>query len=562
MEYTNQDFDIKKLGSFCSLAKTTFRVFAPESEKMYVVIGKDVHPMKKKKLTFEATLLGNYECKPYHYMDENGNNYLDPFAYHSNKTESIVLNPKKFIKEKIVIKEKLKPIIYETNVRDFSCAESFPYEIKRKFLSYTKTGLKMNDYFMLGIDYLKNLGITYLQFMPIFDYDKDNSDYNWGYNPKAYNYLYPKYVLNTFDPYSYVNEFRQTVNFLHSQNIKVVLDVVFNHVYKQAQFDLGRLIPKHVYRFKKNGTYANGSFCGNEIKSEDPFMRAYFVEMVKRYIEIYDIDGIRMDLMGLLDYQTVNEIKDSCRILKPDFVVYGEGWNMGDVLPEKLRASLNNADKCRDIGMFNDYFRQTFIKAIVDEDIDINAIKLSLTGENNNLLPSQSINYVECHDNNTFFDRLMLNNKHDTLQLNIAKSKLALTLVMIAKGIPFIHAGQEFLRTKHLIENSYNKSEDINKIDWYRRVEYNVVCDYFKDLCTLRKKYDFDGEVSFIENEPILEYRNGNIVTYINLSKENKDVEFMEAKHIIFDENGLCDKQVKNICVQSFSVIVFIDLDI
>lgn len=555
IDYTEKDFDIKKLGSFPSSVKTTFRLFAPESSEISLVIGKQTFKMHKKGFTFEISLVGNLDGKAYHYVNEKGVSFKDPFAYASNSTDSFVLNPKKFIKEKIKTFA-VKPIIYEVNVRDFSCDNSYPAEPKRKFISLTKPDLKLNNYHMIGLDYLVNLGVSYVQLMPVFDYDLDKTNYNWGYNPKAFNHVYKEYVNNPDDPYAYVNELRQVINQFHARNIKVTFDVVFNHVYSDKTYDLGKIMPHHAYRYKADGKLGNGAFCGNELKSEDPFMRAYFIEMVERYVDIFDADGVRMDLMGILDIQTVNGILAAARKIKPEFMVYGEGWNMGDVLQESRRASLNNAHELREVGMFNDYFRQALIRGIVDEQIDIEAIKQSLMGTNNNLIPSQSINYVECHDNNTFFDRLMLNGMHDSLQMNIAKAKLALALVMISRGIPFVHAGQEFLRTKHLVENSYNKPEEINKIDWYRRVEYNDICDYFKDLCSLRNHYNFTKEVSFDEYDPILVYHIGNLSCFINFSRETVKYDFHSFCEIIFNENGLCDKMSENVNILPFSLVI------
>ena len=556
INYSEADFDITALGSFYYPEKTVFRVFAPESKGVNLIISNQSFSMHKKGYCYEIAIGGNLEGYRYVYRHADGTVFKDPFAYYSDSDYSYILNPKRFISEKVEVKKKKKTVIYETSVRDFSCDESFPNDIRRKFLSLTLENLKINNYYMVGLDYIKNLGVSHIQLLPVFDYDLDKTDYNWGYNPLAYNLIYPEYVLHKDNPYAHINELRKTVNALHGNDLKVVLDVVFNHVYRPALFDLEKMVKGHVFRVKKDGKLANGTFCGNEVKSEDPFVRAYIVEMSKRYVDLFDIDGLRMDLMGILDYETVNLLKKELTKKKADFIIYGEGWNMGDVLSEDKRASLNNASKMKHIGMFNDFFRETMINALVRNDINIKNIELILTGDDNNLTSERSINYVECHDNNTFFDRLMIERGDESLEMCIDKCKLAIAMTLLAKGIPFIHSGQEFLRTKQLVENSYNAPEEINKIDWNRRVKYNDIADYTKALVELRNRYDFDGHASFDEHAPVLVYRIGELKIYINISKTESDYELGGQETLIFDGNKLTDESVSGLHLSPYSLMI------
>ena len=560
MKYSNSDFDIKKLGSFYFTDRTIFRVFAPETKKMYLVINNHQYEMHKNGLCFEIGLAGDLERVKYNYLNDSGISFRDPFAYYSDQTYSYVLDTNKFINKTVTPSPFKDIIIYETNVRDFSSADSFTGPFKRKFLGLSQAGLKLNGEYLIGLDYLKELGITHLQLMPVLDFDLDGGDYNWGYNPLAYNYVNKDYVDDYLNPYAYINELRSVVNILHTNNIRVSLDVVFNHVYKYFNYDLEKMIPGHVFRYMENGELAKGSLCGNEIKSEDPFIREYLKEMCERYIRLFDIDGLRMDLMGILDYQTINQINDRCKLLKKDFIVYGEGWNMGDSLNEEYRATIINADKMPDIAMFNDFFRDKTIKYISGNDSIKQEIKDALKGCGNNLKYNQSINYVECHDNNTFYDRMLRFKKDDPEWVNIRRSKLALALVMVSRGIPFIHSGQEFLRTKNLIENSYNASDDINKLDWNLRVKNNDVVEYFKGLVDIRKNnpefINPNTNISFEDYYECLIYRLDNLMIIINPCVWDHTYVDSNTYEVIYDLNGKTSYFSDRLSIPAYSMLI------
>ena len=560
VDYSLNDFNIETLGSFYQKNKTIFRVFAPESKCVYLVINQKKYEMHKNNYCFEIAFSGDLERVKYYYQNDIGETFRDPFAYYSDDKYSYVLDTNKFITETVMPKKQDDIIIYETSVRDFSCASSYPGKINRKLLSFTEKDLRINVIYSVGLDYLKQLGITHLQLMPILDFDNDKSNYNWGYNPLAFNYIKNDYILDDKNPYAYINELRTVVNTLHEYDIRLTLDVVFNHMYKDFKYDLDKMIPGHVFRMKDNGEYAAGSLCGNEIKSEDLFMREYLVEMSKRYIRLFDIDGIRIDLMGILDYQTVNKINESCKKLKQDFIVYGEGWNMGDVLLVEQRAAIVNADKLPDVAMFNDYFRETIISYVSGNDSIRQDVKNVLSCSSNYLNHHQSINYVECHDQYTFFDRMLIYKKDDSMEDRVRKCKLALGLVMIARGIPFIHSGQEFLRTKNGVLNSYNSDESINQLDWQLRVENNEIVEYFKDLVKLRKNnMEFirdDIKLEFEDYYECLIYRVGEIMIIINPCMWDHTYEDGNAYNILFDINGISNKMSDVLKIPAYSMLI------
>ena len=543
--YTNEDFDIKKLGSFYQVDKTVFRVFAPEYNELFLVIDDHSYPMHRNGMCFEIALAGNLEKVAYYYKNNEGISFRDPFSYLSIGNKSIVLDKNKFLKKTIICDELKSTVLYEASVRDFSSSKSYKGRFKSKFLSFTEKDLKIDNYYMIGLDYLKNLGISHLQLLPVFDFDNDSTEYNWGYNPIAYNYVKADYVYDIEDPYAFINEFRKTVNTLHENNIRVVLDVVFNHVFNAQSNDLQKMVPGHIFRYRQDGSLANGTLCGNEINSKDPFVREYFCNMVLRYLQLFDIDGIRMDLMNILDIDFVNKIKETVSVYKKDFLVYGEGWNMGDVLAEDERASIMNYRKLNDVGMFNDKFRDIITRYVCGDENILDEVKRVLAADESYLDKNHSINYVECHDGLTFFDRMLAYKPDDDLWLNERRCKLAMALVMVSRGTPFIHMGQEFNRTKHGVKNSYNAGDEINRIDWNLRVNNNRRCDYLKDLIEIRKENNVfdkkDVHIQFDDYYGCLIYRLDNYMIIINPSENEHTYDDSRQYEILLDKNGKCE---------------------
>ncbi|MBR5755264.1 MAG: hypothetical protein IKX97_05545 [Erysipelotrichaceae bacterium] len=515
--------------------------------------------MHKDHCTFETEVQGDLECGRYHYETGSGVTFKDPFAYLSIDGESIILDKDKFMKDKVVPEPFNDIVIYETSVRDFSSSDSLPTENHRKFLALGEGGLRKYDYFMLGLDYLDNIGITHLQLLPVLDFDDDKTEYNWGYNPVAFNHVKKAYVKDTDDPYAYVNEFRYAVNRLHERNIRVVMDVVFNHVYDVKTFDIEKMIPGHFLRRKPDGSLAAGTMCGSEIRSEDVFVRAYLIEMARRYVELFDIDGLRMDLMGIMDIETVNRMNEELVKIKNDFIVYGEGWNMGDALDERKRASIDNAQKVRDVGMFNDMFRETVIDYVIG-NIHNPDITRALSASADYLDYKQAVNYVECHDGPTFYDRLGRDGVDDNDEFLKRKCKLAMALVLLSRGTPFIHAGQEFMGTKHGVGNSYNSGDDINMVDWDLRITHNDMCDYLKDLISLRREHDVfrkdDVRIGFSWYYECLIYRLDDIMIIINPDDHDHDYDDGNLYEILMDINGRCSEHMQHIKVPAHSVSV------
>ena len=396
-------------------------------------------------------------------------------------------------------------IIYEMSVRDFTIDPDMDFKHKGKFLGLTETGMKTKKGLSAGIDYLKELGVTHVQLMPIFDFDgidERNSDpqYNWGYNPQQYFVPEGWYSTNPDDPYSRINELKQMVDKLHEEGISVVMDVVYNHVYDAEEFPYEKLVPGYSFHVDRQGILTNISGCHNDVASHRKMMRKLIIDNILFWVNEYRIDGFRFDLMGLIDYETMNEVRQELHDLSEHIIVYGEGWNMYSSNLTDRMAHMGNKKVIHTIGFFNDKFRESIKGATFKPELpgyamgntsEIETVKQMLLGSANNRFmfkyTSQSINYVECHDNMTFFDKALM--VTDDIKLIKKQELLATALVLLSQGVPFLHSGQEFLRTKQGDENSYISSDQINLIDWARRDEFSDVVDSVKEMIKIRKQY-------------------------------------------------------------------------
>lgn len=492
--------DVNTLGSFYSKTSTTFRTWSPFSNGAELIIEDISFTMNYLgKGLYEKTLTGNFSSAKYHYViNRNGKNFrlMDIFSYSLAKDNlnSYVIDLDKISKEKVVPKDKDNTIIYELSVRDFSSDQNAPFKYKKKFKAFSEEGLKLNDK-EIGIDYLKNLGVSHIQLMPILNYSNDDADYNWGYNPINYNTFKLDYVCGDYSS-APIEEFKELVNKLHSCDLKVTLDVIYNHVYRVKESPFNTILPYYFFRYDKDNKLGNASWCGNETRSEAKFLREYLNLINKRLITLYDIDGLRFDISGILDTDTINYFISEAKKIKPDFMLVGEGWHMGDILADDKKASYINSDKMPGFILFNGSYKKLLIGE--NNEIDSSAylygdktkeeeVIKGLEANLEHFNELNSLNYVECHDNYTFADRLSLLHFDDLTRKDISKGALA--MIIFSKGIPFIHAGQEFLRSKKFKNNSYNLGDDVNLIDWNLMCENYDVVNYFKELIKIKNTY-------------------------------------------------------------------------
>ena len=559
--------DLNTLGSFVEGNKTTFRLWSPLSKTAILHLDNVIHKMNYVgrgvfELTFDRNLSGHF----YHYstLRESVYAFTDPFSYaDKDHKNSYVVDRNKLKYDKVALKHIDTPIIYETSVRDFT-SDSVSFKYPQTFKGMCEQGAKLDAY-PVGFDYLKKLGITYVQLMPIFAFDLDHSDYNWGYNPLTYNSLHQAYCYGK-EPYEQIKELRDFISLCHKYGMGVTFDVVFNHVYNVKSFNLANMLPYYFFRYK-DGKLGNASYCGNEVRTEAFFTREYLKLLVKRFIDIYDLDGYRFDLMGILDAETIEAIRDTARELKPDFLMYGEGWNMGDIVPFEYRAIKENAYKLDGVAFFNDDFRRTIRGNYIDDKnaymlgyVDArDRVKRVLSGSYEyGLNINQTINYIECHDNYTVYDKVSRFFDDEKMVTRICK--LSMALVMISRGIPFINSGEEFLRTKHGIDNTYNLDDSINMLDWHRKNKYLDVVEYFSDLCLLRKTYkEFTKEnvdIEFVDYYEVLIYKLGDLTIYINPCIFDHVYNDEMEHEVIFDDSGFVNYKRSVLKIKAFSILI------
>ena len=410
-------------------------------------------------------------------------------------------------------------VIYELHHRDFSIDASSGIVNKGKFLALTEPR---------AIEHLKQLGITAVHILPSFDYASvdetqlDRPQYNWGYDPLNYNVPEGSYSTNPYDPAVRIKEFKQMVMALHKAGIRVFLDVVYNHTFDIAGSNFERTYPGYFYRYAKDGQPGNGSGCGNETASERPLMRQFMIESVKYWVNEYHIDGFRFDLMGVHDIETMNAIRAEVSKIDPHLFIYGEGWSAGScVYPQEKLAMKGHmaqlpgiaafSDNIRDAlrGPFSDDTKGAFLAGIAGEEEslkfgivggiahpEVDMSKVNYDKKAWAAEPVQHISYVSCHDDMCLVDRLRAEMPGISDEELIRLDLLAQTAVFTSQGVPFILSGEEMLRDKKGVHNSYNSPDSINRLDWNNLKRYPQVFDYYSRLIRLRKNHPAFGSGS------------------------------------------------------------------
>ena len=538
-----------KLGISYEKEQTTFTIWAPAATSVNVVLykeGRHLYEMKQvPNGVWKITILGDLDQVRYRYLiaqNYSVREVIDPYGIASteNGTFSAVVDLAKTTQIIPKLRPKLKQatdaIIYEVSVRDFTIH-------KTALVSYNHHGKYLG---LAELSYLKELGVTHIQLLPIFDFEgvdelNPEASYNWGYNPSQYNVPEGSYATDPTDPYNRIDELKTLINALHEQGLGVIMDVVYNHVYERKTHPFDAIVPTYFYRYDGNGVATNGSGCGNDVASERRMVRKFIVDSVKFWLNEYGIDGFRFDLMGLHDIETMNEVRKACDAVDPTILLYGEGWNIPTELPEERRATLYNAHLLTRISHFNDTFRDVIKGSTFDHwkrgfalgnmDLMENAGHV-LAGSSGRIVgerfkffdPVQSINYVECHDNHTFWDRAKISNADESDEVLRKRQLLAISMVIFSQGIPFIHGGQEFFRTKNGVENSYRDSDEINAINWDYVKFYQSEIALVKGYLEIRKAHGaFRFPTSTLvkkhlkltnHDESVVEYSLNNVEDY------------------------------------------------
>lgn len=597
------------LGAIYDKEQTKFILWAPLAESVDVnLYGKDGKCVKGRCIkkvpmksnddgTWEALIKGDLNGEIYNYSVNNDgilNDVVDPYAkaVTVNGLRGIVIDLKST--DPIGFEKDVKPqlinatdsILYEMHIRDFTIDKSSGVkdELRGKYLGACKKNTVIpNTNTSTCLDYIKNLGVTHVHLLPIEDYETvDESkcpleEYNWGYDPQNYNVPEGSYSTAVDDGATRIREVKEMVKSFHENGIRVVMDVVYNHTYKTEDSNLNKAVPYYYYRENNDGSFSNGSACGNEIASDRKMVRKLIVDSVVYWAKEYHIDGFRFDLMGLTDIDTLKEIRTELDKIDKTIIMYGEGWTGGpSPLPIEKSAIKKNtikfdkmqiasfSDDCRD-GIKGHVFdvnekgfasgksgleetiKMTAVGAINHKDIDYSKVVYSDSNWANE--PYQTINYVSAHDNNTLWDKLQISCPELAEEDRKSINKLCAAIVLTSQGIPFFQAGEEFLRTKidengQLIENSYNLPDLVNKMDWNRMAQNNDTVDYYKGLIALRKSHkafrldnadDIRESITFLKQG--IDYNYDNVVAYtIDCSSIDDDF-----KEILVVYNGGSD---------------------
>ena len=404
-------------------------------------------------------------------------------------------------------------VIYELHVRDLSIDESSGIQNKGKFLGLIETGTTNSNGIPTGLDHIKSLGITHIHLLPSYDYASvdesrlDTPQFNWGYDPQNYNVPEGSYSTDPYNGAVRVAEMKQMVKGLHDNGISVIMDVVYNHVYSAETFCFNQIVPGYFSRITDNGTYSNGSGCGNDTASERTMVRKYIVDSVKYWADEYHIDGFRFDLVGLIDTETINECIEEVHKTHPNVIFYGEGWTMSTKVTKEgyTMTTQANSTETPDFAFFSDSIRDALKGSVFNNNETgyvsgggyAGNIASCFTGSPSWCKsPTQTINYASCHDNMSLFDRLTQSTPDATVEERIRMNNLAAAIYMTSQGVPFMQAGEEMLRSKPLGDgtfdhNSYSSPDSVNSIKWDNLNDeaYQDVVEYYRGLIAFRQAH-------------------------------------------------------------------------
>lgn len=483
-------------------------------------------------------------------------------------------------------------VIYEMHHRDFSIDATSGIQNKGKFLALTETGTHNAEGLSTGIDHLKELGVTHVHLLPSYDYGSIDevtgnahggggrvpSTYNWGYDPVNYNVPEGSYSTNAFDPSTRICEFKQMVLALHKAGIRVVMDVVYNHVFDHDASPFQRIAPKEYFRYNADGTPANASGCGNETASDHKCMREYMIRSIEYWMREYHIDGFRFDLMGIHDIETMNAIRQHAQAIDPNVIIYGEGWAASTpAIPESGLAMKANSSRLGGIAAFGDEMRDglrggwqndeegAFLigKAGNEESVKFGLVgavehpgvdmsKVNYSQKAWAAEPSQMISYVSCHDDMCIADRIKATNPKADINERVRLQKLAYATVMTSRGVPFIWCGDEVMRDRKGVHNCFSSPDSINAIPWNLKTENKEVFDYICQLIKIRKHLKFqDKEITFLPvkgSNVIASQYGDDVIVVLNSNRKAVKQQLPEGEwHVVLSENGISNPDLKKI---------------
>ena len=561
--YTGDD-----LGATWTKEKTTFRVWAPTADAVKVNLYESGTPDTDdlvEQITMEQDVNGTWVASKegdlngvyYTYLvTVNGaeNEACDPYARTTgvNGKRAMVIdlsstNPEGWDEDTDphAGNNITDDVIYELHIRDLAMDENSGIKNAGKFLGLTETGTTTPNGTPTGIDHIKDLGITHIHLLPVYDYASvdetalDEPQFNWGYDPENYNVPEGSYSTDPYHGEVRVKEMKQMVKSLHDNDLSVIMDVVYNHVYNAGSFNFNLIVPDYFSRVDENGTYSNGSGCGNDTASERSMVRKYIVDSVCYWADEYHIDGFRFDLVGLLDTDTINEIVEEVHKDHPNVIFYGEGWELDTTTTKDCTlATQKNSEETPDFAYFSDTIRDLLKGHVFDTSTigyvsgeigDEEEVEKCFMGASDWCKsPTQTINYISCHDNMTLIDRITRSTTGTSREDRVKMNNLAAVIYLTAEGTPLMQAGEEFLRTKKnasggFEENSYASSDSVNSLKWanLEEEEYQNVYQYYKGLIAFRKDH------------PVLRLTDAN-----DVAAHVTPVEGLDANVTAFDITG------------------------
>lgn len=595
----NEKDSAMKLGAIYSKEKTTFTLFSPVADSVFVIFydkGNDSAETGRLEMMrgegelrsiFSATAEGNLDGVYYTYEVHTADGTFsshDPYARACgvNGHRSMVIDlsktdPDGFADEdRPKLADPMSMVITEVSIADVSAGASAHSRYPGKFKAFTEDKT---------LSYFKDMGVTHLQLMPSYDFASiDESDslkeqYNWGYDPYNYNVPEGSYSTDPFNGAVRVREYKEMVHSIHEAGLGVIMDVVYNHTFNVHDSCFYKTAGNYFYRMLDAAKYSDASACGNEIASEKPMVRKYIIDSLCYWASEYHIDGFRFDLMGVLDIETLNEARKALLKINPDIIMYGEGWTGGEsTLPESECGMKINAPRTPGIGMFSDDIRDAvkghvfymdelgFVNGAADRGEEL---KQAVTCAKWAKSPMQSINYLSCHDNYTLWDRFIISNSHESEEMRIRMNKLAAAILFTAQGIPFFLHGEEFARTKISeadgapVENSYCSPLSVNAIDYDRAEQFSDLKAYYKGLIALRRAHksfyldtvdEIKKSVHFMDNMPdgVVAYTIDNdtekVFVAYNAGKNKITIKLADALwEVLADESSAGDKALYTI---------------
>ncbi|MET3505925.1 type I pullulanase [Halalkalibacter oceani] len=514
-----------ELGARYEKAKTSFAVWAPTATAVTVHIfdewydqsGTEYVCKRGEKGIWRVTVQGDLEMKWYEYevtVNRRRQRVVDPYArfLSVNGERGMVGDlektnppdwPAAFPPERA---DETEVLIYELHIRDFTIDPHNGIRQKGKYAGLAETGTHDRDGLSTGLSYLQELGITHVELLPLQEFgsiDESNREkaYNWGYDTTHFFTPEGSYATDPYDGYCRIQELKLMIQSIQRHGIKVIVDMVFNHVHIWEESALEKLVPGYYFRYHPSGAISNGTGVGNDIASERKMARKLIVDAVCYWLEEFQVDGFRFDLMGILDVETMKQISAETSKRAENLFLLGEGWDLPTALSAEQKASVNQAKNLPAIGFFADRFRDAIkgdafsssssgYVSSEQKPAVLKAIEDGLKGSQAYFTkPRQAVHYVEAHDNHTLWDKLKVAAPYEDERQLRKRHRLACAIVLLAQGVPFLQAGQEFFRTKYGVENSYRSPDWVNQIDWKQRAVFQENVEYIKGLIALRRQH-------------------------------------------------------------------------